>query len=95
MTTAPNAPANPKASRKILVVEDEEALALGIRDAIEHAGHTVSVAFDGDAALEIAQGGDFDLIVLDLMLPGQSGLDVLRKLRENQHTVRPRPSRVG
>ncbi len=88
MTTAPNAQANPKASRKILVVEDEEALALGIRDAIEHAGHTVSLAHDGDAALEIAQGGDFDLIVLDLMLPGQSGLDVLRKLRENQHTVR-------
>jgi len=93
MTTAPNAPANPKASRKILVVEDEEALALGIRDAIEHAGHAVSVALDGDAALEIAQGGDFDLIVLDLMLldlmlPGQSGLDVLRKLRDNQHTVR-------
>ena len=74
--------------RKILVVEDEEALAIGIRDAIEHAGYEVAVALDGNAALETARAGDFDLIVLDLMLPGQSGLDVLRALRKDKHTVR-------
>lgn len=74
--------------RRILVVEDEEALAVGIRDAIEHAGYLVDVALDGNKALEIARGGDHDLIVLDLMLPGQSGIDVLKQLRADKHTVR-------
>lgn len=77
-----------RSKRKILVVEDEEALAIGIRDAIEHAGYQVAVALDGNSALETARAGDFDLIVLDLMLPGQSGLDVLRALRKDKHTVR-------
>ena len=74
--------------RRILVVEDEEALAVGIRDAVEHAGFEAAVAHDGNTALETARAGGFDLIVLDLMLPGQSGLGVLRKLRADNHTVR-------
>ena len=67
-------------SQRVLVVEDEEALALGIRDALLHAGHTVKVAHDGRKALELARSGEFDLLVLDLMLPGMNGLDVLRAL---------------
>jgi len=84
------APTETTTKRRILVVEDEETLAFGIRDALEHAGHEVALAHDGDRALEIAQSedGNFDLIVLDLMLPGQSGIDVLKKLRANKHTVR-------
>ena len=74
--------------RRILVVEDEEALAVGIRDAIEHAGYDVDVALDGNRALEMARAGQYDLIVLDLMLPGQSGIAVLRQLRADRHTVR-------
>ena len=88
MTTVESAEARTK--RHILVVEDEEALAIGIRDALEHAGYRVDVAHDGDTALEVASetGSPFDLIVLDLMLPGQSGLDVLRALRAQKHSVR-------
>ena len=74
--------------RRILVVEDEEALAVGIRDAIEHAGYEVDVALDGNSALELARAGQHDLIVLDLMLPGQSGIDVLKQLRAERHVVR-------
>lgn len=75
-------------SQRVLVVEDEEALALGIRDALLHAGHTVKVAHDGRKALELARSGEFDLLVLDLMLPGMNGLDVLRALRAANHCVR-------
>ncbi len=90
MTSEPNpASISPSGSkRRILVVEDEEALAIGIRDAVEHAGFEAAVAHDGNSALETARNGGFDLIVLDLMLPGQSGLDVLKKLRADNHTVR-------
>ncbi|MEZ6016828.1 MAG: response regulator transcription factor [Planctomycetota bacterium] len=75
-------------SQRILVVEDEESLALGIRDALEHAGHSVKVSHDGKRALEMARTGEFDLLVLDLMLPGMNGLDVLRALRDANHRVR-------
>jgi len=75
-------------AQRILVVEDEEPLALGIRDALLHTGYEVDVAHDGKDALERVQQGRFDLIVLDIMLPGKSGLDVLRELRKEQHDVR-------
>lgn len=69
------------ASRRILVVEDEEALAVGIRDALEHAGHRVTVAMDGPGGLEALRADSPDLVVLDLMLPGMSGLDLLQTAR--------------
>ena len=75
-------------THRILVVEDEEALALGIRDALLHAGYEAEVAHDGNAALETLKRGEFDLIVLDIMLPGRSGLEVLRELRQERHDVR-------
>ncbi len=73
---------------KILVVEDEQTLAFGVRDALLHAGYEVEVAHDGDGALGAARRGDFDLIVLDLMLPGKNGLEVLRTLRDERKDVR-------
>ncbi|MEM1447656.1 MAG: response regulator transcription factor [Planctomycetota bacterium] len=88
MTPEANAQETAANTRRVLVVEDEEALAIGIRDAIEHAGFDVTLVHDGIAALEAAQKGPFDLIVLDLMLPGQSGIDVLKKLRADNHMVR-------
>jgi len=78
----------PVMNHRILVVEDEEALAFGIRDALLHTGYEVDVAHDGTSALEVLDQHKFDLVVLDIMLPGMSGLDVLRKLRETQHGIR-------
>jgi len=75
-------------NQRILVVEDEEALAFGIRDALLHSGFEVDVAHEGQSALEALEKNKFDLVVLDIMLPGMSGLDVLRKLRETQDGVR-------
>jgi DNA-binding response OmpR family regulator len=75
-------------THRLLVVEDEEPLALGIRDALVHSGYEVEVVHDGTSALEILRQSRVDLLVLDIMLPGQSGLDVLRELRESQQDVR-------
>lgn len=75
-------------SQRILVVEDEQALAFGIRDALLHSGYIVEVVHDGDAAIEALKQGNFDLVVLDLMLPGRSGLEVLRELRRERHELR-------
>jgi len=67
--------------RRILVVEDEPAVARGVKDALGFNGYSVEVADDGSRAYRRARSQSFDLIVLDLMLPGLSGLDVLAKLR--------------
>jgi len=75
-------------TQRILVVEDEEALASGIRDALTHAGFDADVAHDGNVAMDKIGKDPFDLVVLDIMLPGKSGLDVLRDLREARHDVR-------
>lgn len=75
-------------AERILVVEDEENLALGIRDALEHVGFQAEVALDGPSALEQARAQPYDLVVLDLMLPGVSGLEVLRTLRAERRDVR-------
>ncbi|MDP6538378.1 MAG: response regulator transcription factor [Planctomycetota bacterium] len=75
-------------SERILVVEDEENLALGIRDALEHAGFAVEVALDGPSGLEAARSGNHNLMVLDLMLPGISGLEILERVRTEQRDLR-------
>jgi two-component system, OmpR family, alkaline phosphatase synthesis response regulator PhoP len=67
---------------KILIVEDEIGLVTTLRDRLKKQGYTVSVAKDGNSGLDTATGETFDLIILDLMLPGQSGLEVCQKLRE-------------
>ncbi|MBQ3091427.1 MAG: response regulator transcription factor [Clostridia bacterium] len=67
--------------QKILIVEDEEKLARFIELELIHEGYTVGKAADGRTGLEMAQSGDFDLCLLDIMLPELSGLEVLRRLR--------------
>ena len=67
---------------KILIVEDEAGLATTLKDRLRKEGYAVSVARDGVAGWELATSKPFDLIILDLMLPGQSGLTVCQKLRE-------------
>jgi two-component system, OmpR family, alkaline phosphatase synthesis response regulator PhoP len=70
------------ADKKILIVEDEAALATTLRDRLRKQGYKVQVAKDGVAGFDLAAEEPFDLIVLDLLLPGQSGLAVCEKLRE-------------
>ena len=65
----------------ILVVEDEETLAESLRYNLAREGYEVTVVGDGQTAIESHRRGAIDLVVLDLMLPGMSGLDVLRQLR--------------
>src|SRR5271170_145949 len=67
---------------KILIVEDETGLITTLRDRLKKQGYGVSVARNGSEGLELATGEPFDLILLDLMLPGQNGLEVCQKLRE-------------
>jgi DNA-binding response OmpR family regulator len=65
----------------ILVVEDSADLAANIVDFLEERGHRVDAAPDGVTGLRLATGGDFDVIVLDLMLPRMDGLTLCRRLR--------------
>jgi two-component system, OmpR family, alkaline phosphatase synthesis response regulator PhoP len=67
---------------KILVVEDEAALVVALRDRLRKEGYIVSVAKNGVAGFERAANEKFDLIILDLMLPGKDGLAVCQKLRQ-------------
>jgi len=71
----------------ILVVEDDAAIRRGIVDALEFAGYGVLQAGTGSAAEELVTTATFDLALLDLVLPGKSGLDILRQLRESQPTL--------
>jgi DNA-binding response OmpR family regulator len=69
-------------SARILVVEDDADLAFGLRNNLEIEGYQVQVCTNGTAGLQQALTRQFDLVVLDLMLPGTDGLRVLRDLRE-------------
>ena len=67
--------------RRILVVEDDEAMAFGLSFNLRDDGYEVVHRADGESGLEEALQGGFDLVILDMLLPGISGLDVLRGLR--------------
>lgn len=67
---------------KILLIEDDAAIAAIERDYLEIEGFEVEIAADGRVGLERGLNGSFDLILLDLMLPGMDGFAVCRKLRE-------------
>ena len=68
-------------SARILVVEDEPGIALALEDDLTMEGYRVSVAGDGVTASRMAREGEFDLIVLDVMLPGKDGFEVCREVR--------------
>ena len=67
---------------KVLVVDDEKLIVKGIRFSLEQDGYEVSCAYDGEEALSMAKDGNYDIILLDLMLPKLSGLDVCQQIRE-------------
>jgi DNA-binding response OmpR family regulator len=74
-------------NERILVVEDEPTIATGLRDDLELEGFTVEVVDDGMVALRQILEGEFDLILLDVMLPGMNGFDVCREARlKGNHT---------
>ena len=72
---------------RILLVEDEEKLARFVELELTHEGYQVEKAFDGRTGLELAEKGGFDLLLLDIMLPGLYGLEVLRRLRKEGSSV--------
>ena len=72
---------------RILIVEDDRKLARQLKNGLEEQGHSVSVASDGREGLEAAKYTDFDVLVLDVMLPFMDGFEVTRRLRaENNKT---------
>ena len=70
-------------SSRILLVEDEPAVSLTLSDLLEAEGYEVGTAGDGPSGLARGLGEAWDLIILDLMLPGKNGLEVCRELRQH------------
>ena len=70
----------------ILIIEDEEKIARFVELELVHEGNKVKKAFDGREGLDLALLEDFDLILLDVMLPKLNGLEVLRRLRLEKET---------
>jgi DNA-binding response OmpR family regulator len=74
---------------KVLLVEDEQRVASFIRKGLEEQGIQVSQAFDGNMGLAMALSGEYDLVILDLVMPGMNGLDVCKKLRVEHGSQTP------
>ncbi|GAC1628868.1 MAG: response regulator transcription factor [Chloroflexota bacterium] len=72
----------------ILVVEDEKRLAGLIKRALDEEGHVVDVSHDGLEAMDMAEGAEYDLLVLDLMLPHLDGIEICKRLRQEHSDVR-------
>ena len=69
-------------AKKVLVVDDEKLIVKGIRFSLEQDGMEVECAYDGEEALNMAREKEYDMILLDLMLPKVNGLDVCQQIRE-------------
>jgi len=74
-------------SKRILVVEDDAAIRRGLVDALEFSGYGVLQAADGEAGMKLAVRATYDLLLLDLILPGHSGFDILQAVREARPTL--------
>lgn len=66
---------------RLLIVEDERKLARLLQGLLQDENHAVDLAFDGEEAMEFVRSGDYDLIILDVMLPRMDGLEVCREIR--------------
>ena len=73
-------------SRRILIVEDEPNIVESLRFILEQAGFIIDIVADGSSALDRLREGDFQAVVLDVMLPGMNGFDVLRSIRADGRT---------
>src|SRR3989338_9003732 len=71
---------------RILVVEDEHKIANSIKKGLEQESYAVDFAYTGTDGFDLGIGEDYDLIILDILLPGMNGIEVCRKLRQqNRH----------
>lgn len=68
---------------RLLIVEDEAAIRTGLIDVFVYHGYAVEAAADGEHGLQLASSGRFDLVVLDVMLPGRNGYDILEQIRKH------------
>jgi DNA-binding response OmpR family regulator len=73
---------------KILVVEDDHTIAQAIKEGLEQESFAVDVEYDGEAGYNCASNDEYDLILLDLMLPKMSGVEITKKLREESNHTR-------
>ena len=71
--------------QKILIIEDEEKIARFVELELKHEGYDVEKAYDGRTGLTLAEGGGYDLILLDIMLPGINGIEILRRIRRESN----------
>ncbi len=74
-------------NKRILVVEDDDAIRQGIVDAVKFAKYEVIEAANGDDGIRMAVRGGYDLLLLDLILPGKSGLEILAEVRTSRPTT--------
>lgn len=74
--------------KKILIIEDEPSIAEALRVKLLQEGHDVQVAFNGNEGVTMAGTGSFDLILLDLVMPGRDGISVLKDLKDANVTTR-------
>ena len=70
---------------RVLIVEDEQSIASFIRQGLEETGYAVDTAADGETGLAYALSADYDVLVLDIMLPKMDGLELIRELRRRGH----------
>ena len=72
---------------RLLIVEDEAAIRSGLADVFVYHGYDVTLAVDGNQGLALARGGNVDLVLLDVMLPGRDGFSVLAAIREHDREL--------
>jgi CheY-like chemotaxis protein len=73
---------------RILVIDDDQAVGMAIRIALEHAGFEVQVVDDGRAGIDLVKSDHFDLLMVDIFMPGMDGLETIRAVRQ-QHAALP------
>jgi DNA-binding response OmpR family regulator len=76
-----------KEQESVLIIEDEDGIARILQLELEHEGYRVGLAKDGRTGIEMALSGEWDLILLDVMLPELNGIEVLRRLRQHDQRV--------
>jgi CheY-like chemotaxis protein len=72
---------------KILIVDDDSAVQATIRMILERAGHSVLVASDGRKGLAVFEAGDFDLLFLDIFMPGMDGIETMRRVHQQRPLI--------
>ena len=80
---------------RILIVEDERKIARFLELELQHEGYGTAKAADGRTGLEMSESGDYDLVILDIMLPALSGIDFASTSRNKPHFARKKKTMIG